>query len=99
MTPSTDTPQNPFSTVLSLKIMGLIHARDLELGKLREDYRAGAITKEQIETALTASEAKIADDILEAVSNTFKNLEGTVNQVLLLQEQMRVLRNAGALPG
>ena len=79
--------------------MDLIHARDLELSKLREDYRSGIITKEQIESALTASEAKIADDILEAVSNTFKNLEGTVNSVLQLQEQMKILRSAGALPG
>jgi len=99
MTPSPEVPQNPFSTVLSLRIMDLIHARDLELSKLREDYRSGIITKEQIESALTASEAKIADDILEAVSNTFKNLEGTVNSVLQLQEQMKILRSAGALPG
>jgi len=78
--------------------MDLIHSRDLELGKLREDYRSGAITKEQIETALTNSEAKIADDILDACSNTMRNLENAVNQVLQLQEQVKVLRNAGALP-
>lgn len=98
MTPSPETPQNPFSTVLALRIMDLIHARDIELGKLREDYRLGTVTKDQIETVLTASEAKIADDILEACSNTMRNLEGTVNQVLQLQEQMKILRNAGALP-
>ncbi len=98
MTPSPTTPQNPFSTVISLKIMDLIHSRDIELGKLREDYRSGTISKDQIEAALTGSEAKIADDILEAVSSTMRNLENTVNQVLQLQEQMKILRNAGALP-
>ena len=95
MTPA-ETPQNPFSTVLSIKIMDLIHARDLALQKLRNDYQVGALTKDGLMEALEDSEAKIADDVLETCVRTLRNLEDTVNKVLLLQEQMRTIRQAEA---
>ena len=95
MTP-TETPQNPFSTVLSLKILDLIRQRDLDLQKLRNDYQGGRLTKDGIVQGLEDSEAKIADEVLEVVTRTLANLEGTVNKVLQLQEQMRVLREAAA---
>lgn len=91
-------PQNPFSTILSVKIVELVHARDIELNKLRTDYQAGSITKEQITAELEASESRLADEVLETCVKTLANLESAVNQVLQLQEQMQVLRNAGALP-
>lgn len=91
-----DTPQHPFSTVLSLKIIDLVHVRDLEMQKLRNDYRDTSLTKEAFIKGLEAVEAKLADEVLATCERTIKSLEDTVNKVLLLQEQMRILRDAAA---
>lgn len=96
-----DIPQHPFSIVLSLKLIDLVHARDMEMQQLRNDYRDAKLTKEAFVKALESVEAKLADDVLATCERTLKTLEDTVNKVLQLQEQMRILRDAAAgnIPG
>lgn len=98
MTASPAIPQHPFSTILSVKIVELVHARDIELNKLRSGYQSGTITQDDFKAALLTSESKLADDVLEACVKTLANLESSVNQVLQLNEQLRFLRSAGVLP-
>ena len=94
MTPSDTPPQNPFSTILSVKILQMIRERDLANAKLLKRHHALRITTEELTAQLEASEAKIADEILEVCTRTIATLEATVNTVLQLQAQMKVLRDA-----
>lgn len=87
---------NPFSTTLSLKIMEIIRRRDFHILGIRNSYQKGSITKESFTTSLEEYEGVIADEILDVVTRNFRSLEDTVNKVLALQEQMRVLRDAAA---
>lgn len=89
-------PPHPFSTIISLSILDLIRARDLELQTLRNDYQSKKITKEELTKALELSEAQIADDVLAVCVRTIRSLEETVEKVLQLQEQMRIIREAEA---
>lgn len=98
MTASPTVPQHPFSTILSVKIVEIVHARDLDLNKLRSDYQSGAISQDEFKAALLTSESRLADDVLEACVKTLANLESSVNQVLQLNEQLRFLRSAGVVP-
>lgn len=86
------TPQQPFSTLLALAIMKLIHDHDLELNALRANY--AALTAEQLATQLQAIDAKIADQVLDTCRASLATLEEVVDHVLKIEEQMRLLRNA-----
>lgn len=90
----TMTPQQPFSTIISVKVLQLIRARDLEMARYQEQFRKCNITREELVMALEASDATIADDILEVCTRTISTLEATVDKVLQLQAQMQVLREA-----
>lgn len=88
------TPQHPFSTILAATILQMIRARDLELVGLQNSFRADTISLPDLTRALKASEAKIADDVLEVCTRNLATLEATVDTVLQLQAQMQILREA-----
>lgn len=82
----------PFSTILSLSIMKLIHDRDLEMNTLRSD--AGSLTTEELTTRFEQIDATTADAVLDTCQTTLAKLESVVDSVLQINEQMRLLRNA-----
>lgn len=84
------TPQQPFSTILALSIMQLIHDHDLELNALRAS--AASLTTEELSDQLQAIDAKIADEVLDTCRKTITTLEDVVDRVLQIEEQMRLLR-------
>lgn len=96
-----EAPQHPISTALALNIIDIVHARDLETQKLRNDYRDARLTKDDFIKALESIEAKLADDVLGICVRTNRRLEETVDKIMLIQEQMRILRDAAAgnIPG
>lgn len=86
------TPQQPFSTILALSIMNLIHDHDLELNALRSSV--GTLSNEDLAGRLQQIDAKIADAVLDTCRTNLASLEIVVDRILQIEEQMRLLRNA-----
>jgi predicted nucleic acid-binding Zn ribbon protein len=83
--------QNPFSTALAAGFIKRTDRRDIDL--------ADAYTK-LTGTEQTTKIAEIVhaweDDVLDMCRKTMANLESTVNSVLLLQAQLKTMREDAA---
>lgn len=86
------TPQQPFSTILAMKIIQIIREHDLEISDLT--IRARDIPSGEMATQLQQIDSRLADAVFDAVRTNLATLESVVDRVLQIEDQMRLLRNA-----
>lgn len=86
--------EKPFSTILALSIMALVRERDQRLLDLRDRFRRNGLSETDLATKLAESEAILSDAVLDTCQKTMATLESTVDSVLQIQEQLRMIRSA-----